>query len=57
MTVRTRKCAVFMTLLAVAALYGTAAWRVEQARQVPRIAASCGVDQCIPHSAMLNALR
>lgn len=58
MTIKTRRyLAIFITCTATLALYGTAAWRVEQARQLPRVSASCGVDQCIPHNATLNALR
>jgi uncharacterized membrane protein YjjP (DUF1212 family) len=58
MNIKTRRYfAIFITCTATLALYGTAAYRVEQARQQPRVAASCGVDQCIPHNATLNALR
>ena len=42
---------------ATLALYGTAAWRVEQQRQLPREYASCNFERCIPHNATLNALR
>nr|BFE90945.1 hypothetical protein GCM10020185_14810 [Pseudomonas brassicacearum subsp. brassicacearum] len=47
----------FVTCAATLALYGTAAYRVEQARQLPREYASCNFERCIPHSATLNALR
>ncbi|MNE95030.1 hypothetical protein D3C80_1930690 [compost metagenome] len=58
MNIRTRRyLAIFITCTATLALYGTAAYRVEQARQQPRVAASCGIDQCIPHNATLNSLR
>lgn len=52
-----RRCAVVFTIVAVTALYATAAWRVEQSRMQPRVYASCNLEHCIPHSATLNALR
>ncbi|WHS61638.1 MULTISPECIES: hypothetical protein [unclassified Pseudomonas] len=52
-----RRLAIFVTCAATLALYGTAAYRVEQARQLPREFASCNFERCIPHSATLNALR
>jgi len=57
MGVRTRKCAVVFTILAVAGLYATAAWRVEQTRNQPWSAASCSLAHCVPHTATLSALR
>ena len=58
MNIRTRRCfAIFITCAATLALYGTAAWRVEQLRQLPRDYASCNFERCIPHNATLNALR
>lgn len=52
-----RRLAIFVTCTATLALYGTAAYRVEQARQLPREYASCNSERCIPHNATLNALR
>ena len=58
MSTRTRRyLAIFITYAATLALYGTAAWRVEQLRQLPREYASCNFERCIPHNATLNALR
>ncbi|WP_413794326.1 MULTISPECIES: hypothetical protein [unclassified Pseudomonas] len=58
MNIKTRRrLAIFVTCAATLALYGTAAYRVEQARQLPREHASCNFERCIPHSATLNALR
>jgi hypothetical protein len=58
MNIRTRRyLAIFITCAATLALYGTAAWRVEQLRQQPRDFASCNFERCIPHNASLNALR
>ncbi|MGC5701504.1 hypothetical protein J4P02_15015 [Pseudomonas sp. NFXW11] len=53
-----RYLAIFLTCTATLALYGTAAYRVEQARMQPRSEyASCNLEHCIPHNATLNALR
>lgn len=52
-----RYLAIFLTCSATVALYGTAAYRVEQARQLPRTYVSCNLEHCIPYSATLNALR
>lgn len=58
MNIKTRRyLAIFLTCAATLALYGTAAWRVEQLRQLPRDYASCNFERCIPHNATLNALR
>lgn len=58
MNIKTRRyLAIFIACTATLALYGTAAWRVEQSRQVPRESASCNFERCIPHNATLNALR
>ena len=58
MNIKTRRyLAIFVTCTATLALYGTAAWRVEQLRQLPREYASCNFERCIPHNASLNALR
>jgi len=58
MNIKTRRyLAIFVTCAATMALYGAAAWRVEQLRQLPREYASCSVERCIPHNATLNALR
>ncbi|WP_249680233.1 hypothetical protein [Pseudomonas abieticivorans] len=48
---------IMLGIFAVSALYATAAWRVEQARNVRQLDASCSTTMCIPHSATLNALR
>jgi hypothetical protein len=58
MNIRTRRyLTIFITCAATLALYGTAAWRVEQLRQLPREAASCNFERCIPHNTTFNALR
>ncbi|MDQ0122625.1 hypothetical protein J2W17_001570 [Pseudomonas lini] len=58
MNIRTRRyLAIFITCAATLALYGTAAWRVEQLRQLPRAAASCNFERCMPHNTTFNALR
>jgi hypothetical protein len=57
MTIKTRKYLMIFALCAFAtALYGTAAYRAEQARQQPGMAASCTHGQCT-YSATLSALR
>ncbi|WVV49625.1 hypothetical protein THH46_06830 [Pseudomonas sp. NA13] len=49
MNIKTRRrLAIFVTCTATLALYGTAAYRVEQARQLPREYASCNFERCIP---------
>ncbi|QJI27804.1 hypothetical protein HKK55_03470 [Pseudomonas sp. ADAK18] len=58
MSIKTRKYLTIFTLCAAAtALYGTAAYRVEQTRMKPSLAASCDRDHCIPQTASLSALR
>lgn len=58
MDIKTRRyLAIFVTCTATLLLYGTAAYRVEQVRQLPRSYASCSANQCIPHNATFNALR
>ncbi|BBP63648.1 MULTISPECIES: hypothetical protein [Pseudomonas] len=58
MNIKTRRrFVIFVTCAATLALYGTAAYRVEQARQLPREFASCNLERCIPHNGSLNALR
>ncbi len=58
MTVKTRKYLKIFILCALAsALYGTAAYRVEQARMQPSFAISCHQDQCIPRTGSFSALR
>ncbi|MBJ2263279.1 hypothetical protein JFT60_11150 [Pseudomonas sp. MF6772] len=57
MTIKTRKYLMIFTLCALAtALYGTAAYRAEQARMQPGMAATCNHGQCT-YSATLSALR
>lgn len=57
MGVRTAKCAIVLGIVAVMGLYATAAYRVEQTRNQPWSAASCGLAHCVPHTATLSALR
>ncbi len=58
MGIKTRKYLMIFTLCAVAsALYGTAAYRVEQTRMQPTFAISCHQDQCVPHTGSFSALR
>ncbi|WP_277960788.1 hypothetical protein [Pseudomonas sp. RIT-To-2] len=57
MIITTRKYLMTFLIISVAALYATAAWRVEQARNQPRTDISCSTTLCIPHSGTFNALR
>ncbi|WP_155980425.1 hypothetical protein [gamma proteobacterium L18] len=57
MIITTRKCVMPLLVILVTALYATAAWRVEQARNVPRLEISCSTTMCLPHSGAFNALR
>lgn len=57
MIITTRKCVMPLLVILVTALYATAAWRVEQARNVPRLEISCSTSMCLPHSGAFNALR
>jgi hypothetical protein len=58
MSIKTRKyLTIFILCAAATALYGTAAYRVEQTRMQPSFASSCDRDHCIPHTVSLSALR
>ena len=58
MSIKTRKYLMIFALSALAsALYGTAAYRVEQTRMQPSFAISCHQDQCVPHTGSFSALR
>lgn len=58
MSIKTRKYLVIFTLCAAAtALYGTAAYRVEQTRMQPAYASSCNHDHCVGHTASFSSLR
>lgn len=58
MSIKTRKYLMIFTLCAVAtALYGAAAYRVEQTRMQPTFAISCHHDLCVPRSGSFSALR
>ena len=59
MTVKTRKyLKIFILCALVSALYGTAAYRVEQTRMQPAaFAISCHQDQCVPRTGSFSALR
>jgi hypothetical protein len=58
MSIKTRKyLTIFILCAAATALYGTAAYRVEQTRMKPSFAISCYHDQCVPHTGNLSALR
>ncbi|MGC1333625.1 hypothetical protein [Pseudomonas sp.] len=57
MIITTRKYAMTFLIIMVTALYSTAAWRVEQARNVLRLEVSCSTTMCIPHSGAFNDLR
>ena len=59
MTLKIRKYLTIFTLCALAtALYGTAAYRVEQTRMQPAaFAISCHQDQCVPRTGSFSALR
>lgn len=58
MTLKIRKYLMIFMLSALAtALYGTAAYRVEQTRMQPTFASSCHQDQCAPRTGSFSALR
>ena len=59
MTLKIRKYLMIFILCALAtALYGTAAYRVEQTRMQPvAFAISCHQDQCVPRTGSFSALR
>ncbi|AVE07734.1 hypothetical protein ACQRBV_01735 [Pseudomonas sp. R11F] len=59
MSIKTRKYLMIFTLSAFAtALYGTAAYRVEQTRMQPAaFAIGCHQDQCVPRTGSFSALR
>jgi len=57
MIITTRNYLMTLLIILAAALYATAAWRVEEARNVPRIELSCSDTMCLPHSGNFNAMR
>lgn len=57
MTTRTRKCMVALSLVAVTAVYATAAWRVEQARTSPQLQGACTLAMCMQRNAAFSYLR
>ncbi|MDG2967570.1 hypothetical protein PUN49_11035 [Pseudomonas extremaustralis] len=58
MSIKARKYLMILSLCALAsALYGTAAYRVEQTRMQPSFAISCHQTQCVPHTGSFSALR
>ncbi|MBV7478655.1 MULTISPECIES: hypothetical protein [unclassified Pseudomonas] len=58
MNIKTRRyLAILITCAFTLGLYGAAAWRVEQLRDLPREYSSCYFERCVPHNATLNALR
>lgn len=58
MTLKIRKyLTIFMLAALATALYGTAAYRVEQTRMQPTFAISCHQDQCVPRTGSFSALR
>ncbi|WP_296250405.1 hypothetical protein [Pseudomonas sp. UBA4194] len=57
MTTRTRKCMVALSLVAVTALYATAAWRAEQARISPQLQGACTLAMCMQRNAAFSYLR
>jgi hypothetical protein len=58
MSIKTRKYLMIFSLCALAtALYGTAAYRVEQTRMQSTFAISCHQDMCVPRSGSFSALR
>jgi len=57
MIIKTRKQRMTLLIIMVIALYATAVWRVEQARNLPRDELSCNASLCLPHSGAFNALR
>jgi hypothetical protein len=57
MTLKSRRCALILALVAVAGVYGSACWRVELLRNQPSAASNCPQEQCVPHTASLSAVR
>ncbi|WP_194790581.1 hypothetical protein [Pseudomonas sp. UFMG81] len=57
MTIKSRRCALILALVAVAGVYGSACWRVELLRNQPSAASNCPQEQCVPHTASLSAVR
>lgn len=57
MIITTKKFRWAFLILMVVALYATAVWRAEQARNAPRLDISCSTTMCLPHSGTFNALR
>ncbi|MFJ4442303.1 hypothetical protein ACIPZ8_09450 [Pseudomonas sp. NPDC089422] len=57
MGIKSRRVALVMALTAVAALYGSACWRVELLRSQPSAANRCEQEHCVPHTATLSAVR
>ena len=57
MSIKPRHCLIVVGLVAVAALYGSACWRVELLRSQPTASSTCVHDHCVPHAATLSALR
>ncbi|WP_176463001.1 hypothetical protein [Pseudomonas gelidaquae] len=48
---------IFILCAVATALYGTAAYRVEQTRMQPTFAISCHQDLCVPRTGSFSALR
>ncbi|AHF69265.1 MULTISPECIES: hypothetical protein [Pseudomonas] len=56
MNVKIKKCMAVLGVLAVVGMYAVGAYRIEMARQAPKVAA-CSFGHCVPTSATLSALR
>ena len=58
MSIKTRKyLMIFILCVLATALYGTAAYQVEQTRMQPTFAISCHQDLCVPRTGSFSALR
>jgi len=57
MNIKTKRCLFVCSLFAVATLYATAAYRVEQTRMAGAAQLGCIQTFCIPHGATFTSLR
>lgn len=56
MKARTRKCMAVAGVIAVLGIYAAGVYRIEMARQAPRVAI-CTFGHCVPTDATFSALR
>ncbi len=56
MSVKIKKCMAVLGVLAVVGMYAVGAYRIEMARQTPKVAV-CTFGHCVPTAATFSALR